>query len=496
MPASHISTPIISKSKYVAGLQCSKRLWIEYNDRTLIPVADASKQRIFDQGKEVGTLAKELFPGGIEIAGIYSDFESLLKKTSDLLPLRKPLFEPAFRYRSAFVRVDILAPIEGGAWDLIEVKSSGAAKEVYLDDIAFQYVVCAGAGIPVRRCFVMHMNMAYVRSGELDIAKLFMLTDVTEEVHRRAAAIGGRLAEMQMTIAAPVAPDRRIGPHCGDPYDCPLISHCWSFVPADSVFSLYRMQEKRAFGLFDEGYLAITDLPVDYETTDRREIQIRSVRTGEVQIDRGRIEAYLDSLEYPLYFLDFETINPAIPRYDGTHPFQQIPFQFSLHVVRAPGAEPVHHSFLAEGTQDPRPELLRRLELLLGREGSIVVYNAPFERGCLNDCVKMFPDYSRWCAGVIERLSDLCRLFSDFSWYHPRQHGSASMKTVLPLLTGLSYDGMAISEGGEASEAFMRMTFGTMREEEGRKMREALVAYCGLDTRGMVAMVEQLRGSV
>jgi len=488
-----MESPIISKSKYVAGLQCPKRLWIEYNDRKLIPETDAGKQRIFDQGKEVGSLAKELFPGGIEVEGLHSDFEGLLKRTAELLPLRKPLFEPAFHYGSAFVRVDILVPVAGGLRDLIEVKSSGGAKEVYLNDIAFQYHACSGAGVPIRNCFVMHINKSYVRSGPLDVTKLFALTDVTAEVQQRATAIAGHLSAMQSTIASAEAPARTIGPHCHDPYDCPLIGHCWSCVPEDSVFSLYGIREKKSFELFGEGCLSITDLTDDYETTARRAVQIRAVRTGEVQIDRERIRTFLHGLKYPLYFLDFETINPAIPRYDGTWPFQQIPFQFSLHIVRTPGAEPEHHSFLAEGRADPRPGLLRRLELLLGRDGSIIAYNAPFERSCLQACAAMFPDYAEWCKGITARLSDLCLPFSDFSWYHPGQHGSGSMKSVMPLLTGLSYDGMEISEGGEASEAFMRMMFGSVTEEERARMKEGLLAYCGLDTRGMVAMVEKLR---
>jgi hypothetical protein len=486
--------PIISKSTYLAGLQCPKRLWIRYNDPGLMPEVDDHTQALFDQGREVGSLAKELFPGGIEVAGPHTDFPALVEKTKELLPLGRPLFEAAFLHESAFVRVDILVPMPEGTWDLVEVKSSGEVKDVYVDDIAFQYYVCSGAGILIRKCFVMHINKSYVRSGPIESLKLFTREDITREVKERAASIAGNIAAMQTTITAPEVPDRPIGPHCSEPYECPLIGHCWSFVPEDSVFSLCRLNGRKAFDLYEQGFLSVLDLPEDYETTERREIQIRAVRTGEIQVDHEKVRGFLDGLRYPLYFLDFETIYPAVPRYDGTKPFQQIPFQFSLHVVRTPGAEPEQYGFLADGPADPRPELLRQLRLLLGTEGSVVVYNATFERECLMDCAGAFPDYGGWCDAIVARLSDLCRLFSDFSWYHPGQHGSASMKTVLPLLTGLSYDNLPIADGTAASNAFMRMTFGEIAEEERRRSPGDLERYCGLDTGGMVAMVEGLRG--
>jgi hypothetical protein len=337
------------------------------------------------------------------------------------------------------------------------------------------------------------VNKSYVRNGPIDPEKFFTLVDVTAEVLERIPAIAGHVDAMQSTIMASTSPQRAIGPHCADPYDCPLTDHCWSFVPDDSVFSLYRVNGRKAFELYEQGFLSVLDLPEDYETTERREIQIRAVRTGEVQIDHERIGEFLGGLQYPLYFLDFETVYPAVPRYEGTRPFQQIPFQFSLHIVRSPGAEPEHHSFLADGQEDPRPELLRRLETLLGHEGSIVVYNATFERGCLRACADAFSKYNLWCDGVVARLSDLCLLFSDFSWYHPGQHGSASMKTVLPWLTGLSYDGLEISDGTAASNAFMRMAFGGMEEDEKKRTRDSLERYCGLDTGGMTAMVDRIR---
>jgi len=202
----------------------------------------------------------------------------------------------------------------------------------------------------------------------------------------------------------------------------------------------------------------------------------------------------LSSLQYPLYFFDFETISPAVPLFDGTKPYQKIPFQFSLHVVRTENDKPEHFSFLSEGAKDPRPELLSELKKVLGDKGSTVVYNQAFEKGILEALGIVFPDYSNWIEGVISRLVDLLIPFRNFDYYHPAQKGSASLKAVLPALTGISYMGMNIGNGEDASIAFLAVTFGDVSDEVRNKVREDLEEYCGLDTEGMIRIIDRLRG--
>jgi hypothetical protein len=210
-------------------------------------------------------------------------------------------------------------------------------------------------------------------------------------------------------------------------------------------------------------------------------------------IDRESVREFLSSLKYPLYYLDFETISPAVPLFDGTRPYQKIPFQFSLHVQAGPGTEIQHHGYLVEGPQDPRPELLEHLHEAIGNEGSIVVYNQSFEEGVLTDLGAAFPVHREWCGAVVARLVDLIVPFRNFHYYHPQQKGSASIKNVLPAITGRGYEGLAIADGEVASIAFMNITYGEASDDERQRVRSDLIAYCGLDTEGMTSIVERLR---
>ena len=217
-----------------------------------------------------------------------------------------------------------------------------------------------------------------------------------------------------------------------------------------------------------------------------------STHTGEPYVDKKYLRAFLAQLEYPLYFLDFETISPGVPLFDDARPFGHIPFQFSLHIQEMPGAAPRHESFLAGGRADPRKEFLDRLKALLGNKGSIVVYNESFELSRLDELTVLFPSSRSWYNQVKRRVRDLLRPFRDFAYYHPDQHGSASIKAVLPVLTHMSYEGLEIGDGGTASGEYLRVTFGDAEGEDRSKVRTALEVYCAQDTLAMVNIVEKL----
>ncbi|MDP2884357.1 MAG: DUF2779 domain-containing protein [Ignavibacteria bacterium] len=485
-------TPFISKSKYLNGLQCHKLLWFHYNAKDQIPAFDAHTQAIFDQGHLVGELAKKLYPGGIEVARGERDFGKILELSKGALSQRKPLFEAAFKSGNAFARVDILNPVGRNDWEIVEVKSSTEVKDVNLHDLALQRYAYEGAGLSITKCFMLHINNEYVRKGEIEPKELFAKTDVTNEVGDLLRSVPSNLRTMVDVIRQKSFPNIEIGQHCNDPYGCPLQELCWKFLPEHNPLSLYYFKKDKAFELIHDGHLDIRKLPPSVSLGDKQQIQIDALRTGRPHIDKEGINDFLERIEYPIYYLDFETFGTAIPLYDDVRPYEQIPFQFSLHIVEAEGKKPKHESFLADGKSDPRPDILKGLKKLLGAKGSIVAYNAPFEKDKLKKACDVFTEYSKWYQSIEPRFVDLLALFKSFYYYHPDQCGSASIKAVLPALTGKSYEGMEIAEAGAASLEFLRVTFGDVDEKERQKVRCQLEAYCALDTEGMAMIVENL----
>jgi hypothetical protein len=346
-------------------------------------------------------------------------------------------------------------------------------------------------GLDIERCFLIHINNQYVRQGGIDPQQLFTMADITDDVADIAGIVPYRIDDMLDIIVSDKCPEPGIGKHCSDPYEC-AISHCWEFLPEYNVTQLYYGGQK-GFGLLDDGVLAITEIPDSFKLSDKQQIQKQCVESGQPHIDKAGINQFLATLRHPLSYLDFETFNPGVPMFDGTRPYQKIPFQWSLHVVRNENAEPEHHSFLVDGPQDPRPEFLGKLKESLQNEGSIITYSMAFEKGIMTDLGNAFPGYAGWVDEMTVRMVDLLIPFRDFLYHHPSQHGSASLKAVLPALTGKGYDGMAIDNGEEASLTFQRITYGDVTEEERRKVRDDLKEYCGLDTEGMIWIVNRLR---
>ena len=485
--------PNLSKSTFLMGRQCSKLLWFRYNAKDQIPAPDEATQAVFDQGNEVGALAHQLFPGGIEIDTAPGDFDGAIRRTNEALKLRRPIYEATFAHGGGYARVDILVPVAGHAWDLVEVKSTTSLKEdVHLPDIAFQAYVLTGAGIKLRKCFLAHINGEFVRRGEINPQKFFTLEDVTKPVSAMTRDIEEQIEAMQRVIRAKAHPEIQIGPHCSNPYSCPLQNRCWSFLPEASVFTLYRGGAK-GFALLQQGIQKLADIPADITLSDNQAIQRAVLLSGRPHIDRPALAAFLGQLEYPVSYLDFETIGTAIPLFDGVRPYQQIPFQYSLHIRRRANAKPEHRSFLAEGTVDPRSEFMRQLRADLPDTGSVVAYNASFEISRLKECCELLPKFKPWLRKVTPRVVDLLLPFRGFRYHHPDQNGSNSMKAVLPALTGQGYEKLAIQEGGAASREFLRVTFGDVTAAERRRVRRDLEEYCARDTLGMVQIVDRLK---
>ncbi|UCD22358.1 MAG: DUF2779 domain-containing protein, partial [Chloroflexota bacterium] len=348
------------------------------------------------------------------------------------------------------------------------------------------------AGLAITSCKLGFINRQFVKSGEIDPKELFILEDISSQVEEISEGIEERVSDLLEIISNKSCPEMTIGQHCLAPYECPLRMECWGFLPENSVFDL-RGGKTKQFSLWEQGIASIKDIPEDVPLSRQQQIQKECVTTGNVHVDKKEIRQFLSKLKYPLYYLDFETFGPAIPVFDGTRPYQDIPFQFSLHVVANEGADPVHHSFLAEGTDDPRPQILRELQRLLGSEGSIIAYNAGFEEGVLRELVEAFPEYTDWLEGILTRMVDLLYPFTNFHYYNASQKDTASLKKVLPAVTGKGYEEMGIGAGMDASMAYGRIMYGNETEEEIAKVRADLVEYCKLDTEGMIWVVDRLR---
>lgn len=479
---------LLSKSKYLNGLQCHKYLWLLFNDKDKISPPDASTQHVFDEGHRIGELAKQLFPGGIDLSN--EDFIGNLNRTRESISIRSPLFEPGFYIDGYFSRLDILNPAENGMWDIYEVKGSTSVKDVNIHDVSFQRYCAQKVGLEIHKCFVVHINNQYVKDGDIDVQELFTAEDITDQVAELAAGIEDRSEEMWEIIASPICPDIGIGPHCSDPYDCP-VAWCRECLPDHNIFNLYRGGRK-CFEMFNHGIFFVKDIPADIKLSAIQQIQKTCEGNEKPHIDKQAIQEFVGSLQYPLYYLDFETFNPAIPFYDGTRPYQKVPFQFSLHIVSSPGAEPEHHGFLGDGTEDPRLAFLAKLKGVLGDRGNIVVYNQSFEKGILAELGEAFPSYAVWVRETCGRVVDLYAPFRSFIYYHPMQQGSASIKKVLPALTGKGYDNLDIAKGDEAGLAFFNIAMNKYTKEEKQKARQDLEEYCSLDTEGMIWILEEL----
>jgi hypothetical protein len=476
---------LLSKSKYLNGLQCHRYLWLLFNDKGKVPQPDTSTQHVFDEGHRIGELAKGLFLDGIDLSG--EDFIGNLNKTKELLSSNRPLFEPGFYVDGYFSRLDILNPVVDGKWDIYEVKGSTQVNDINIHDVSFQRHCAQKAGLSIGRCFIIHINNGYVKNGDINTRELFTIEDITAQVDDIASSVEDCSEEMWEVIASPMCPEVEVGPHCNEPYNCP-VTWCWDLLPDHDIFNLHR-GGKKCLEMFNKGIFFVKDIPGDIKLSAAQQIQQICEIEKQPYIDKEAIQEFINSLQYPLYYLDFETFNPAIPIYDGARPYQKVPFQFSLDVVQNPSAEPEHYGFLGDGTQDPRSPFLAELKRDIGDHGNIVVYNQSFENSVLAELGEAFPEYSAWIKDTCNRVIDLYAPFCSFSYYHPMQQGSASLKKVLPALTGKEYTDLNIAKGDDASLAFFNMVMGNYAEDEKTKVMKDLDDYCRLDTEGMIWIV-------
>ncbi len=483
-------TKKLSKSNYLIGLECPKMLWTIFNHPEKKPKLSKFEQFKLAQGIKVGQLAKQLYRDGIDITSMNE--AKYLEISKEFLKERKPLFEAGFEFDNCLSRVDILLPVDGG-WELIEVKSSTKVKDINLHDVSFQKYIYEAIGLEIKGSYLLHLNKEYVRKGELDLEQLFIKEDISSEVDDLLVDIKKRIATIYENIELEEEPKPGIlSPKVikNGNHNC-LSENCLD-ITENSVFQLYR-GKKLACELYKEGIKTVGEIPDDHILTEKQNIQRDCEQKEEVYLNKEKVKEFLGELQYPIYYLDFETITTAIPMFDGVKPYTQVPFQFSLHIVKNEGSKPQHYEFLYDGCDDPRKEFLLELQKVLGDKGSIVVYYKSFEIGRLKELAEYFPEHKDWVEVILERIVDLHIPFKEFSYYNAKQKGSASLKAVLPAITDKSYNELDIAEGMTASTEFLRVTYDDCDPAEKEKIRRQLLSYCELDTLAQVNIVDKLQ---
>ena len=484
------------KSLYIRGLQCEKSLWLKKKKPEVLQAPDDGEQAVFDTGTSVGELACELFSGGerIEYTG---DFSLQIAKTKELIEHgTKVIYEATFCFEGILVMVDILCVGDDGLV-INEVKSSTSVKEVYIDDAAIQYYVISSLGYKVSAVNIIHIDNSYVRGEKLELEKFFHTEDVTEQIIQKQADIPQILSKFDEILGKNVESEIDIGVQCSNPYPCDAWEYCWReqrSIPEYSVFDISRLRSDKKFELYKSGIVKFEDIKELDKFNASQQIQIRSELSKEQIIDEEAIKEFLNTLSYPLYHLDFETFQQAVPEFIGLRPYEQIPFQFSIHKDDGKG-NLEHFEFLAEAGADPRYELALNLIKFIPQDACVLAYNMSFEKGVIRRLVTNYPQISNELMAIHDNIKDLMAPFASKSYYHPKMQGSYSIKYVLPALVpefeSAYKDLNLIHHGGEDMQAYAAMA--CMNETQRDTYKKALLEYCKLDTLAMVKVLEKLR---
>jgi predicted RecB family nuclease len=487
---------LITKSKFIAGTQCLKRLYLTVHEPELAVQPNESEQSIIEQGQQVGLLARKIFPGGVTVES--KDKEQAIRVTRELIANREvpAIFEGTFEHKDLFVRVDILQRRRDQRWRLIEVKSTTDVKGHHLDDVAIQHRVLSRSGIDLAASCLAHVDREYVyKGGPIDVQHFFKIRNLTRRVKKAQPEITAQLRSEFRILEMPDAPAIASGRQCSDPVTCEFFDHCNTPLPDDHILRLPRIHASTVGKLVALGIQKIHDIPANYPLSARLRHACTSVQTGKPWFS-ANLKDELKGLKYPLYFMDFETVNPAIPRFAEMHPYDHIPYQWSIHLQRQPGAATDHFEYLAPDNGDPRRAFIASLSDALGDDGSIIVYHHQFESERLSDLASWLPEFSGRIKKIQRRLWDLLPVVHDHV-YHPAFGGSYSLKSVLPALVGeMTYKGMEVANGKTAGLVWESVIGNDCGEAERRRKVKALLDYCGQDTFGMVRILELLDGSV
>lgn len=485
----------LSKSTFIRGLQCEKSLYLYKHNYDLKDAVSPQLQAVFNQGNNVGVLAQELFPKGVDASpsNHFKIQESVLKTKEYLENGASIIYEATFQFDGVLVALDVLVKEDDG-WKAYEVKSSTSVSDTYINDAAIQYSTIINSGIDLKDISIVYINNQYVKQGDIDIQELFAIESVYDRVQEVLPKIPNQVERFKQVILKEEVPVVNIGPHCSKPYNCDFKGYCWSHIPAYSIFNIANLRIDKKFKLYEKGVTTFEQIDLQKTSLNTNQLlQVTCELENKSFIDKPKIQGFIEGLKHPLHFLDFETMGTAVPIFENSRPYQQLVFQYSLHVHNSHNVVK-HFEYLAEANPniDPREAFIKQLIKDCGDTGDIVVYNIGFERGKLNDLITVYPQYEHEINKIVSRLKDLMIPFQKRWYYTPEMKGSYSIKAVLPaLVPELSYQDLEIKEGGAASTIFAQMVNGEFKGDY-EKTRHALLEYCKLDTLAMVEIYKIL----
>jgi len=485
----------LSKSRFISGCQCHRRLWYDVHQPELA-ICSSAQTYIFETGTILGEIARKRFPEGYLIEADHKHMHEALEETQARLtdPNQCTLFEAAFLHGDVFVRPDVLERAPNGKWNLIEVKATSSVKPYHELDVAIQTWVVQGSGVELQSSALMTINKGYVFDGkQLNYRELFQLHDKTDLAQGHRPFVEEEVAR-QFEMLSKDVPDIQPGPQCDDPFECPYFSHCNGEIPVPEhpLSELNGMRKERIQDMKSMGIETIPEIP-DTTTLSPLHQHICSAVKSQKEWISPSLSAALNTIEAPVHFLDFETFSPVIPLYAGTRAYQRIPFQWSCHHEDDSG-NLTHSAFLAKDMEDPREALALSLLETLGNRGSIVVYS-PFEKSVIRSLADTFPHLASRLLALNDRMVDLLQIIKAH-YYHPAFHGSFSIKQVLPVLVpALSYKELAITGGDVAPMEFQRM-MGSQDAEERNSIYTNLLAYCAMDTLAMVEVLKVMKSKI
>jgi len=480
----------LSKTSLLKGIQCPKSLYLSKKPPAFEISPDPNLEAKFQRGREVGVIARQLFPGGTEVPFSDLSVTEQIAKTFELIEAgAEVIYEASFAFDGIFIRADILVR-NGATWEINEVKMSTTVKDPNYDDTAIQYYVATNSGLPVSKVFLVHINNKYERQGDIDVQQLFTSEDVTELTLARQEALSAIITNLREALQGD-EPTIDIGRYCTYPYPCEFVPYCWQHIHEDSIFSL-KGRGIDKFRYFSQGVIRLEDLPLD-KLNDAQRFQAISTINKEDSTNPAGVKNFLDSLWYPLCHLDFETFATPIPPFDGTRPYQKMPFQYSLHIQEKEGADPIHYEYLVEPGNDPRRELAEKLLAEIPEGACVLTYNQSFEKGVLKSLAGALSDLADGINARIENIRDLMVPFRKRDVYRWQMRGSYSIKEVLPVLVPeLSYEDLSVSDGMMAMRVYHEMC----KIDDPVKLaelRQGLLEYCRLDTLAMVKILGELK---
>jgi hypothetical protein len=484
---------LLSKSSFIRGVQCEKHLYLyKYHYKEMDQLSEMQKS-IFKRGTDVGKLAQQLFPGGTDTSPKNQfEYDKAIILTKELLDKKlKVIYEASFSFSDVLSIADIVLNEKFGL-KVFEVKSSTSISETYIQDAALQYWVISNAGYKIKDFSITYINNQYVRRGKLDLEELFITESVLELILPLQSWVEEKVSRFKEVLKQKTIPKIDIGEHCYNPYTCGFYEYCRKHIPENSIFDLSGVHLAKKYELYKNGIIKIEDIPDETNLSKNAKLQIDVYKSKKDLIDKEAIKEFLSDLNYPIYFMDFETFQPAVPMFDNSKPYQQIPFQYSIHYKKSKKDKTEHFEFLAEAGNDPRIKFIENLLQVTKNNGDILTYNKSFETLRLKEIAEAFPKYKKEIDDRISRIKDLMIPFQKKYYYTYKMEGSYSIKYVLPaLVPELSYENLEINEGGLASIAFESLFYETdfVRIAE---IRNNLLEYCKLDTFAMVKLLEKL----